>query len=210
VIGRNWKTEVDGKLLLKDYGSYDEYVKHQASKLGKIGWLKKYHLEFHEALKERLHDVAGLRNGATVLCLGARTGAECEAFQAFGALAIGVDLNPGEQNSHVLFGDFHALQFPNSVFDIAYTNAIDHARDIGLLLSEIRRVLKVGGVFNAEIVLGSKDDGGRDPGEYESLWWDNAESVIDRIAATGFWIARTRRFTYPWNGVSVEFVLRRE
>jgi SAM-dependent methyltransferase len=207
LTGQDWKTDVGGKLFLKEYASYEEYVRHQGSKLGKIDWLKTYHSRFLEALKLRIRDMPGLRHGATVLCLGARTGAECEAFHAFGALSVGIDLNPGEENKYVLFGDFHALQFPNAVFDIVYTNAIDHAADLGLMLSEVRRVLKIGGVFNAEIVLGSKDDGGRDPGEYESLWWDNVQIVVDRIVATGFWVTRKRHFEYPWRGVNVEFVL---
>lgn len=203
---QGWTSLAKDSLLRKKYGSYDEYLQHQASKLGKIDWLKKYHGEFRTALKERAADLVGMRPGATVLCLGARTGAECEAFTDLGALAIGIDLNPGEANKHVVTGDFHHLQYADAVFDFAYTNALDHAMELGRMLGEVRRVLKPGGVFNAEIVLGSSDEGGRDPGAYESLWWERVDSIIEAVSRSGFWVARKRPFEFPWNGVSVEFV----
>lgn len=203
---QGWINLTDADLLRKEYANYEEYLTHQASKLGIIKWLKTYHGEFRDVLKDRARELVGMRPGATVLCLGARTGAECEAFTQLGALAIGVDLNTGEKNKWVVTGDFHELQFADGVFDFTYTNALDHAMDLTKLLSEIRRVLKPGGVFNAEIVLGSKDEGGRDPGAYESLWWDRVESIIGAVEKGGFWSARRRGFSYPWNGVSVEFV----
>ena len=207
---QGWTNLPNNALLKKTYSSYEEYLQHQASKLGTIDWLKRYHGQFRGALKERAADLAGMRHGATVVCLGARTGAECEAFTELGALAIGVDLNPGEKNRFVVTGDFHHLQFADGVFDFAYTNALDHAMDLTMLLQEVRRVLKSGGIFNAEIVLGSSDEGGRDPGAYESLWWEQVESVIAAIEQAGFWIARRRPFTFPWKGVSVEFVRKHE
>jgi SAM-dependent methyltransferase len=207
---QGWTDLPDNALLKKSYASYEEYLQHQASKLGTIDWLKRYHGQFREALRQRASDLVGMRPGATVVCLGARTGAECEAFTDLGALAIGVDLNPGEKNRHVVTGDFHQLQFADGVFDFAYTNALDHAMDLTKLLQEVRRVLKKGGVFHAEIVLGSSDEGGRDPGAYESLWWERVDSVIAAISNSGFWIARKRPFDFPWNGVSVEFVRQGE
>ena len=56
--------------------------------------------------------------GCSVLCLGARLGGEVRAFTAMGALSIGIDLNPGPNNAYVLPGDFHHLQFAQSVFDV--------------------------------------------------------------------------------------------
>lgn len=203
---QGWTDLPENSLLRKSYANYDEYLAHQASKLGTIDWLKRYHGQFRDALKERAVDLVGMRPGATVICLGARTGAECEAFTDIGALAIGVDLNPGEKNRHVVTGDFHDLQFADAVFDFAYTNALDHAMDLGKLMAEVRRVLKDGAVFNAEIVLGSKDEGGRDPGAYESLWWERVDSIISAVEKQGFWVARRRDFSFPWNGVSVQFV----
>jgi hypothetical protein len=57
----------------------------------------------------------------------------------------------------------------------------------------------------AEIVGGSKDSHGREPGEYESLWWDNASDVIDAICGSGLILLSKRRFDYPWSGELVVF-----
>lgn len=203
---KNWMNAKEDNLFQKRYSSYQEYLEHQASKLGEIAWLKTYHGDFREALFKRCEGVVGLRAGATALCLGARTGAECEAFTARGALAIGVDLNPGEKNRFVVHGDFHNLQFADAVFDLVYTNALDHAMDLTKLLAEVRRVLKHGGTFFAEIVYGSGDECGREPGAYESLWWDRVDNVIMQICNGGFWVARRRDLEFPWQGTAVEFI----
>ena len=85
--------------------------------------------------------------GASVLCIGARLGGEVRAFTRLGALAVGIDLNPGFRNPHVLWGDATALQFANATFDIAYSNVLDHIpqRVVVSVFEEVRRVLKPGG-----------------------------------------------------------------
>jgi SAM-dependent methyltransferase len=82
-----------------------------------------------------------------VLCLGARLGGEVRAFRSLGALAIGIDLNPGPINAVVLPGDFHHLPFAASTFDLIFTNVIGHAFDLARLEHEICRVLKPRGGF---------------------------------------------------------------
>jgi hypothetical protein len=42
--------------------------------------------------------------GKSILCIGARLGGEVRAFTRLGALAIGVDLNPGVRNPWSLWG----------------------------------------------------------------------------------------------------------
>jgi len=48
--------------------------------------------------------------GEAVLCIGARLGGEVRALTQLGALAIGVDFNPGFRNPYVLWGDGLHLQ----------------------------------------------------------------------------------------------------
>ena len=69
------------------------------------------------------------------------------AFKSFGALAVGIDLYPGESSLDVLSGDFHNIAFPNERFDFGYSNALDHIFDQDRFASEIVRVLKPGGIF---------------------------------------------------------------
>jgi SAM-dependent methyltransferase len=187
------------------YETYEAYAEHQASKLKQIKLAKlanNYTPAFKAALGPRVEALKPLINtsGRTVLCLAARNGAECEAWTQAGFLAIGIDLNPGENNRFVVVGDFHDLQFPDGVFDVVFTNSLDHAFELGKIVDEARRVLKPGGIFVAEVVRGSKDENGREPGPYEAAWWDYASVVRDEISGHAFYLVATNPFDQPWVG----------
>jgi hypothetical protein len=62
-----------------------------------------------------------------------------------------------------------------------FTNALDHAFDLGRICREVSRVLKPQGIFLAEIVAGSRDPDGRGPGKFEALWWESLERVAEQI-----------------------------
>jgi ubiquinone/menaquinone biosynthesis C-methylase UbiE len=132
------------------------------------------------------------------------------AFKDLGCFAVGIDLNPGDRNLHVLYGDFHHLQFPDHSVDHVFTNALDHVFDLSRVIEEIRRVMSPQGTFIAEIVRGSRDVDGREPGEFESYWWDSADEVVDFIKRHAFQIDRRDRFFYPWRGDSIVFRQPRE
>lgn len=187
--------EADG-LRTRAYQSYQSYLDHQASKLQKLN-LARRDAMFRQEFAVRIRDLEPVRRGASVLCLGARTGAECEAFVECGCFAIGIDLNPGEGNRFVVNGDFHQLQFADRSIDIVYTNALDHAFEFQRIINEIARVLTDAGAFLAEIVRGSKDADGRQPGDYEAAWWDRADAPIERIRKLGFTLTARRSFTMP-------------
>ena len=186
------------------YTDYRDYIEHQGSKLSKIN-LTTYDIKYRSALVDRLSKLNLLQRGDNVLCLGARIGTECKAFIDLGCFPIGIDLNPGEQNNYVVHGDFHNLQFADVSVDYVFTNALDHVFDLDKVVSEVIRVLKPSGVFLAEIVAGTQDEHGREPGLYESFWWDKLENVVDQITAYGFVIERKERFTYPWGGEQIIF-----
>lgn len=188
----------------RGYPTYEEYLAHQVAKLVTIKGLGSYHEQFRDVLGTRLATLPLVR-GTTVLCLGARTGAECQAFIDKGCVAIGIDLNPGEKNKYVVAGDFHKIQYPDASFDVVFTNALDHVFELDRVLEELRRVLKPSGLFVAEIVRGSKDDGGREPGEYEALWWDSIEQPIQAITNASFVVWERVRFDWPWGGDHVVF-----
>lgn len=198
--GTTW--EGSGAFRARRYRSYEAYLQHQAAKLRTLK-LDKYNTLFKPALLERIDDLEPLRSlprGSTVLCLGARNGVECEAFIEKGFFAVGVDLNPGEGNRFVVNGDFHELQYADATVDVVFTNALDHAFDLDRIVDEIRRVLRPGGLFIAEIVRGSKDEGGREPGEYESVWWDQSRVVADAIQKHGLALRGRQGFEFPWVG----------
>jgi len=193
----------EGATKRRQYQSYDDYLEHQKSKLATIGNLERKRLTRVEPLRERLAAIPEIRRGMSILCLGARQGGECEVLIELGAFAVGIDVNPGAENRYVMTGDFHQLQFADASIDGAFTNCLEHAYDIGRVVGEIKRLLKPGGVFIAEIVFGSKDELGRDPGDHDCLWWDYVETPIEHIKQGGFKEIRRASFMKPFRGVEV-------
>jgi SAM-dependent methyltransferase len=127
-----------------------EYERVQSSKLLSPKWFQRIQKidseiiqpqlrkRFRTVFKEREFEV----HGKTALCVGSRLGGEVRALQDLGVLAIGIDFNPGERNKHVLYGSAIDLQFPSGVFDIIYSNILDHIQDIELFFREVSRVAK--------------------------------------------------------------------
>jgi SAM-dependent methyltransferase len=198
VIGRPWITSES--FSVRRYKSYDDYVQHQSSKLDKLD-LASYDTRFTKALRGRLARLNLPWEGRSVLCLAARTGAECQAFIALGSFAVGIDLNPGSGNRHVVAGDFHSLQFADCSVDYVYTNSLDHALDLQRVGLEVKRVLKPTGLFVLEVVYGTKDEGGRGPGTHESMWWERSGNVVTLLCVAGYEVQATQEFQQPFNGV---------
>lgn len=164
------------------YASYEQYLAHQASKLDAAYDRRadKAHEEVSEFSRsfESLAALAACRN---VLCLGARLGAEVRALRDLGYFAVGIDLNPGTENSYVHHGDFHALAFAECSVDAVYTNALDHAFELPRVLKEVHRVLRPEGLFIADVTPGF--DEGFSPGDYEATYWRSAEDLLESIEA---------------------------
>jgi SAM-dependent methyltransferase len=188
-----------GPMQRRAYPTYEAYAEHQKSKLGKRN-LTDYNQKFTEALARRLPSLPA-KSGGNVLCLGARSGAECAAFIKLGYFAVGIDLNPGDANRYVVVGDFHDLQYANQSVDIIFTNALDHGFDLDEITKEISRVLKEDGCFIAEIV----DPSVRQAGDYEAVWWSSIDDIIGIIERAGFTVSKRSMFEYPWQGAQVIF-----
>jgi SAM-dependent methyltransferase len=194
-------TDREGVLPQRRYASYQAYVEHQASKLTKIERrLRRVETEDLDSFRAGFADCAALQGRHTVLCLGARLGTEVRALMDLGHLAVGVDLNPGEANQYVLYGDFHQLVFPDDSFTAVYTNTLDHVFDLPRLVAEIRRVLKPGGALIADVVPGF--DEGHLPGEFESTFWANVDELVGVLTASGLRLVSRRELDRaPWQQV---------
>jgi SAM-dependent methyltransferase len=185
-----WEHADDG--ARRKYASYAEYLDHQASKLDKIAHrLREKEDEDLAEFRRRFETCAALAGARSVLCLGARLGTEVRALHDLGYFAIGIDLNPGDENPYVLPGDFHRIVFPDGSVDALYTNALDHVFSLERVVAEVRRVLRPGGVFIADLELGSSE--GFVPGEYESAMWRDHQALIDRIRDHGGFAVEERR-----------------
>jgi SAM-dependent methyltransferase len=90
------------------------------------------------------------------LCIGARTGQEVQALIDQGNEAVGIDLVA--QKPLVLEGDFHDLDFEDSVFDFVFSNVVDHALYPDKFCSEMVRVLKPKGFALIHLQVNVPDD----------------------------------------------------
>ena len=140
----------------RPYESYEVYLEHQQVKIQKPGVEKdllKVHRQridsFVNLMKELLIEVSppiaedGPKKG---LCAGARKGEEVKAMITLGYDAIGVDLTP--TFPLVLQGDFNkALPFDNNVFDVVFSNSIDHVYDLNMFATEMTRITKSGAIM---------------------------------------------------------------
>ncbi len=174
----------DAGLARRGYSSYDEYLSHQASKLdGIIDRLRETEEEDFAEFLRRFEGCQPLAEARSVLCLGARLGTEVKALHALGHFAIGIDLNPGQNNAYVLPGDFQRIVFPDGSIDAIYTNALDHAFDLEGIVGEVRRLLRPNGLFIADVLLGYEE--GFIAGEFEATHWANSQSFIEKIREIG-------------------------
>lgn len=201
-----------GGFARKNYRSYDEYLKHQKSKLeeikkGRVWWFGDYDNRYREALKARLEEAGMVHRGDTVLCLAARLGTEVRAFIDLGCFAIGLDLNPGEENKHVVHGDFHHIQYADHSVDVIFCNSLDHAYDLDKLFSEVKRVLAPEGILILEINVNT-DEGTTDAGYYESFAWSSTESLIKLLEGYGLKRIKSSSFDYPWKGEHAYFAFQ--
>lgn len=174
----------------------------QGAKLVRDGprWIKRFDREAVEATYYRRFQseaqdglVPGLRlAGEPVLCLGARLGGEVRALTRLGALAIGIDFNPGFRNPHVLWGDALHLQFADSTFRAAYTNVLDHisGAGIGVFVRHVARVLKPGGLWIIDMDAHKPDKYAQKSSDFAAV----VASVERSLAAGGMTVASRRPF----------------
>jgi SAM-dependent methyltransferase len=197
---KNW--EKDGLFLKRQYASYEEYTEHQKEKLPlALEWAQERGVDFdarwEKTLLDRLIQTSKIHSvkvpDSNVLCVGARLGGEVRAFNRLGYFAIGVDLNPGDNNPNVIIGDFHKLPFADNSIDLIFTNSIDHAFDISLMFKEINRVTK----HDAKIIVEYATTGG--PGPYEVTWWDSGD-VVKFLKSRKYIIESENDFGLPWTG----------
>jgi SAM-dependent methyltransferase len=176
-------------LYKRKYKSYQHYLDHQREKLDK----KLDH--FQETSEKRfknftttLRDVSPKIPGKKVLCLAARLGEEVKAFRELGhSEAIGIDLNPGQDNEYVIEGDFHDIPFEDAVFDGVYCNCLDHAWDLRKISMEAARVLKPDGILVLDIPFAQQykkynyKKNVKKAHKYEAMTWDSLEDVISEF-----------------------------
>ena len=121
---------------------------------------------------ERSRFLEVCNSNSRVLCLGAGVGNEVVMFIEKGYWSIGIDLAP--RFPHVIAGDFQNIPFRSGVFDVVYSNAVDHVFSLESFAAECSRVLKVGGIALFHLAVGCL-------GKYESLRVDKTREFIEHF-----------------------------
>ena len=146
----------------RTYREYEDYIDFQSQKTldpeKRKKWLgEEWNLKI-EGFKREFSKFGNHLNKETkALCIGARTGQEVVALKEMGVEdAIGIDIVPHLPN--VIKGDMHNLDFEDETFDFIYTNIFDHSIDPKKMMSEMERVLKVGGHIFLQCQVGIDQD----------------------------------------------------
>ena len=210
-FGESWdRYGSDRSFAKRMYNSYEDYQKHQSAKLNRIDAadLSAYDTRYREVLRERLIKTGLLHTGMSVLCLGARIGTEVKSFIDIGCFAVGIDLNPGEDNRYTVYGDFHDIQFADASIDVVFTNSLDHAFDIKKVMNEVTRILKPGGLFIVEAIKGSEED--MLPDFYASFWWGRIDYLVRFIEDWRFNLVQRSPYEILWSGEQLCFEMKNE
>lgn len=179
------------------FTDYDEYVYKQGGKArGRRDHLLAHLTKNTEGFARTFRRAASFLKPGSVLCLGARTGAESlGAAQAGFPGSVGIDLHP--VGPTVLHGDWHDLAFPDGSFQNVYSNSLDHCLYLDKLAAQVQRVLVTGGRF---YVMASNREGAtvqewraKWSKSNEALYWQTSDELRDAIGALGFTEIRSWR-----------------
>ena len=179
----------------RDFEDYESYVYKQGGKArGRAEFLLEHLPRNLKRFTEIFTAAKSHLKPGSVLCLGARTGAESlGAAEAGFPGSVGIDLHP--VGPTVLKGDWHALEFAPASFDNAYTNSLDHCLFLDRFAAEVKRVLVPGGRFYlmATNRPDSTYDHWVDKGGNEALFWDTSDQLAEAICGYGFTLATSWR-----------------
>lgn len=146
----------------RTYRDYQDYINFQSEKTlnpeKRKKWLgEEWDLKLSGFKGEFSKFGNALTKDTKALCIGARTGQEVVALKEMGLEdVIGIDIVP--HLPHVIEGDMHNLDFEDETFDFIYTNVFDHSVDPKKMMSEMERVLKVGGHIFLQCQVGIDQD----------------------------------------------------
>lgn len=173
----------------RTFPDYETYLYRQGGKARNSSAKLQRHAAKHaDSFARTFRTAAPHLKPGSVLCLGARTGAESQgALRAGFPGSVGIDLHPAGPG--VIAADWHHLPFPDRAFNNAYSNSLDHCLDLRQLAGEVYRVLDRGGRF---YVMATNRTGKTAEGwlantkTNEALYWDSSADLSAAICAYGF------------------------
>lgn len=179
----------------REFTDYDEYVYKQGGKArGRRDHLLKHVEKNTEGFARTFRRASKYLKPGSILCLGARTGAESiGATKAGFAGSVGIDLHP--VGPTVLQGDWHDLKFSPQSFANVYSNSLDHCLYLDRLAAGVQRVLVTGGRFYVMATnrVGNTVEDWLAKGGNEGLYWQSSDELRDAIGALGFTVIKEWR-----------------
>lgn len=175
-------------IATRTFDSYAEYVYKQGGKArGRRDHLLAHVDKNRRSFAQTFKAAEKHLKPGSILCLGARTGAESlGAVDAGFKGSVGIDLHP--VGPTVLQGDWHDLQFPDRSFANVYSNSLDHCLYLDRLAEGVKRVMMPDGRF---YVMATNREGNTleawlAKGGNEGLYWQSSDELRDAICALGF------------------------
>lgn len=172
----------------RTFDTYQDYVYEQGGKArGRREHLLQHLAKNRESFARTFTKATPYLKRGSILCLGARTGAESlGATDAGFADSVGIDLHP--VGPTVLQADWHQLPFPDASFANVYSNSLDHCLSLGKLTAQVQRVLVADGRF---YVMATNRDGATleswlHKGGNEALFWQTSDDLRDALCGVGF------------------------
>jgi len=137
------------KYIFNDYNKYLENQKEKTlSHLSSKRFLSRDQKLIDKFYKRNEH-LKKFKSGGKVLCIGARSGVEVEAFIKLGYEAIGIDLIAWPPN--VIEMDMMDMKFDYK-FDMIYTNSIDHCYNMVKFTEQIKNNIKPDGLIAIDFI----------------------------------------------------------
>jgi len=196
---------IDGKIkIFNRHSSYEDYIKKQTEKTldpkrisrwKGVEWQIK--VDGFENLFKRNEEY--ITNKKKALCLGSRTGQEVFVLRKLGMDAIGIDLV--EFPPYTIKGDIHNLFYEDGIFDLVFTNILDHSLYLQKFISEMERVSTKGGI----IILNIQENMTFD--DYSENIINDSKPILELFKNSS--LLKSRKIKNTFDGMNRELILEK-
>lgn len=196
---------IDGKIkIFNRHSSYEDYVKKQIEKTldpkrisrwKGVEWQTK--IDGFESLFKRNEEY--ITNKKKALCLGSRTGQEVFVLRKLGMEAIGIDLV--EFPPYTIKGDIHNLFYEDGIFDLVFTNILDHSLYLQKFISEMERVSTNRGI----IILNIQENMTFD--DYSENIINDSKPIIELFKNSS--LLKSRKIKNTFDGMNRELIFEK-
>ena len=196
---------IDGKIkIFNRHSSYEDYIKKQTEKTldpkrisrwKGVEWQIK--VDGFENLFKRNEEY--ITNKKKALCLGSRTGQEVFVLRKLGMEAIGIDLV--EFPPYTIKGDIHNLFYEDGIFDLVFTNILDHSLYLQKFISEMERVSTNRGI----IILNIQENMTFD--DYSENIINDSKPIIELFKNSS--LLKSRKIKNTFDGMNRELILEK-